>query len=290
MSALAPITVVLVHRNSVESMTLTLNAFRAQTVATQLLVVDNGSDGVGVESSLRSLVEPDTLLAMGRNLGFGPGANVGLRRWLRESAGEWCAIAPHDAIPEPDTLEKILDAVKDRPFVGLVSADVGEPGRPIIEPFLGPIDAPATGTGGFEIADYPHGTLMLVRRRCIEEVGIFDERYFAYCEEAELALRAAATGWQSGLVRHAMVHNPSISTSVERIAYLQHRNTLLMLREHFGRWNAWFRIGMALIQLAVGTVYPPARGLNWSPAGRLKGIRDYILGRYGPPARDVRGD
>lgn len=288
MPCVGPITVVLVHHNSVESIRLTLNAFRDQTVATELLVIDGGSDH-GIEASLRTLVEPDDLIAVGRNIGFGPGANVGLRRWLRESTGEWCAIAPHDALPEPDTLGKILDAVKERPFVGLVSADVGDPGRPIIEPFLGPIDAPATSTGGFELADYPHGTLMLVRRRCIDEVGLFDERYFAYCEEAELALRAAAAGWQSGIVRGAMVHNPGMSINVERVAYLQHRNTLLMLREHFGCWNAWFRIGLALIQLPLGIVYPPARGLHWSPAGRLKGIRDFVRGRYGPPARDVRG-
>ena len=288
MPSVAPITVVLVHRNSVESIRLTLHAFRGQTVATELLVVDSGSEH-DIESSLRSLVEADELIAVGHNVGFGPGANVGLRRWLRESTGEWCAIAPHDALPDPDTLEKILDAVKERPFVGLVSADVGDPGRPIIEPFLGPIDAPATGTGGLEFADYPHGTLMLVRRRCIEEVGLFDERYFAYCEEAELALRARAAGWQSGIVRGAMVHNPGMSTNVERVAYLQHRNTLLMLREHFGRWNAWFRLGMALIQLPIGLVYPRARGLHWSPTGRLKGIRDFVRGHYGPPARDVRG-
>lgn len=289
MPPVAPITVVVVHRNHVDGIAATLEAFRQQTVATQLVVVDNGSEP-GDEAALLDLVKPDALIATGLNLGFGPGANVGLRRWLRESTGEWCAVAPHDAIPEPDTLAKILDAVEGRPFVGLVSADVGDPGRPIIEPFLGPIDAPATSDGGFELADYPHGTLMLVRRRCIEEVGLFDERYFAYCEESELALRAAARGWQSGIVRHARVHNPGIGIGVQRVAYLQHRNTLLMLREHFGRWNAWFRIGLALVELPIGAIYPPARGLHWSPAGRLKGIRDYILGRYGPPALDVRRD
>ena len=32
--------------------------------------------------------------------------------------------------------------------------------------------------------------LLLARRACLAEVGLFDERYFAYCEEADLALRA----------------------------------------------------------------------------------------------------
>ncbi len=286
MSVAAPITVVIVHRNQVESLGETLTAFRRQTVATDVVVVDNGTDREA-QPRLAATVEPDRLITTDLNLGFGPGANVGLRRWLRESSGEWCAIAPHDAIPEEDALAKILAAVHERPFVGLVSADVGDPGRPIIEPFLGPIDAPAAGESGFELTDYPHGTLMLIRRACVLEVGLFDERYFAYCEEAELAVRAGSLGWQSGMVRGARVHNPGMSADVERVAYLQHRNTLLLLREHFGRWNAWFRICMALIQLPVGAVYPPARGLHWSPAGRLKGIRDHLRGRYGPPPRDI---
>ena len=55
----------------------------------------------------------------------------------------------------------------------------------MIDPYLGTIDAPPTVESGFEYSGYPHGTLMLVRRACAEQVGIFDERYFAYCEESE---------------------------------------------------------------------------------------------------------
>ena len=39
---------------------------------------------------------------------------------------------------------------------------------------------------------------MLARRECLADVGLFDERYFAYCEEAELAIRAKQAGWQVG--------------------------------------------------------------------------------------------
>ena len=47
-------------------------------------------------------------------------------------------------------------------------------------------------TEGWEPVDYPHGTLLLARRACLEDVGLFDERYFSYCEEADLGLRARA--------------------------------------------------------------------------------------------------
>ena len=282
----APVSVVVIHRNRADAIERTVASFASQTVPTQIVVVDNGSDADTMQA-LPHLIGPAKLVATGANLGFGPGGNVGIRLWLRTLDTEWLAIAPHDALPDEDTLERMLDELENRPSVGMASADVGDGKVPVIDPFLGTIDAEPTVDEGFEASGYPHGTLMLVRRRCIEEVGLFDERYFAYCEEAELALRAKACGWDCGLIHGATVRNPGMSASIERVAYLQLRNTLLMLREHFGRRHAWFRIVVALIQLPVGMVHPPARGLHWSPSGRVKAIRDYLRGRFGPPPDDV---
>ena len=282
------VTVVLIHRDRADAIERTVTAFRDQTVATRIIVVDNGSTATTV-ASLPDLIGDAELIDAGANLGFGPGGNVGLRRFLVDGVGEWVAIAPHDALPNPDTLEKMLAEVADRPRVGLMSADVGDGKIPVIDPYLGTIEAEPTVEAGFDAADYPHGTLMMCRRGCLDEVGIFDERYFAYCEESELAIRAARAGWTCGVIRGAMVRNPGMSASIERVAYLQHRNTLLMLREHYGRKNAWFRILVALLLIPIGTVHPPSRGLHWSPRGRLKGIRDYLLGRFGPPPDDVGG-
>ncbi len=281
------VSVVVIHRNRPDAIGRTVAAFAEQTVATSVIVVDNGSEPSTVDE-LPDAIGDAELIVTGANLGFGPGGNVGLRRWLRDHTTDWVAIAPHDALPDPDTLERMLAELADRPRVGLASADVGDGAVPVIDPFLGTIEAPPTVDEGYEPSGYPHGTLMLARRACIEEVGLFDERYFAYCEESELALRAADRGWTCGLIRGAMVRNPGMSASIERVAYLQLRNTLLMLREHFGRRHAAFRILVALIQIPMGMVHAPARGLHWSPRGRLLAIRDHLRKRYGPPPADVR--
>ncbi len=280
------VTVVVVHRNRPDSIVQTVQAFLDQTSTAGVVVVDNASSEE-TRSTLAELVAPAAVILADSNLGFGPGANVGIRRWMRSGVGEWVAITPHDSQPSPDTLQLILSEVADRPDVGLVSADVGDGCRPIIDPFLGSIDSQPEVDRGFDRSDYPHGTLMLARRKCLEEIGLFDERYFAYCEEADLGLRAAAAGWQCGVVRGAMVSNPGMTSSIELVAYLQLRNTLLMLREHFGRWNVTFRTLLALLQIPAGMIHRPARGLHWSPRGRFKAIRDHLLGRYGPPPADV---
>ncbi len=278
-----PVPVVVVHHGRPDALGRTVDAFLAQTVPTRVTVVDNASARSPVPLPVTGSGERVEVVSSAVNLGFGPGANVGLRRWLRTGDGEWVVVAPHDARPEPDTLERLLEAVSGQDRVGLVSADVGDGERPLVDPFLGAIGAPQEVAEGFEPGDYPHGTLLMARRSCLVDVGLFDERYFAYCEEADLGLRARRAGWQVGVVRGARVHNPGMSTDVERVAYLQLRNTLLLLTEHFGRRQGTFRLVFALGQLPVGLIYPPARGLHWSPRGRLRGIWDHLRGRYGAP-------
>jgi GT2 family glycosyltransferase len=124
---------------------------------------------------------------------------------------------------------------------------------------------------------------MLVRRQLLDEVGLFDERYFAYCEEADLALRAADAGWETGLVRGAIVVNPDLGTRVSVIDYLQLRNTLLLVREHSGRYHATIRWLLAVGQLVAGLVSPARRGPYWDPRARVQALVDFPRGRYGPP-------
>ena len=131
--------------------------------------------------------------------------------------------------------------------------------------------------------DYPHGTLLLARRACLEEVGLFDERYFSYCEEADLGLRVRDRGWEIGLVRGARVTNPDLSASVAVVDYLQLRNTLLLTREHFGRYAHFIRFTTALLQLVSQTLRPSRRPLVVQARARLLALRDQLRGCYGPP-------
>jgi hypothetical protein len=177
----------------------------------------------------------------------------------------------------------MLDVLAARPRAGLACADYGDGATPVVDPYFGGILAPATVTDGWEPAGHPHGTLLLARAQCLGEIGLFDERYFAYCEEADLGLRARAAGWEVGLIRGAMVRNPDVGSAVAAIDYLQLRNTLLLVREHSGRYHASIRFALALLQLGSGLVAPSRRGPYWSVRGRLTALADYGRGRFGPP-------
>lgn len=296
------VTVVLVHWNQSESCVRSIHAFLASSTPVSIVVVDNGSSPQHV-STLRSCidslaasngVERVRLIETGRNLGFGPGANAGLAVALADAdLGPWLAIAPHDVDPAPDCFELMLEAAAEHPMAGLMCADVGDGMVPAIDPYFGGMTVPAerddaaSVTGGWENVDYPHGTLMMASRHCLEEIGLFDERYFSYCEEAELAIRAARAGFEIGLVRGARVTNTHIGSGVAIVDYLQTRNTLLLVRENSGRYHAFIRLCIALIQVFRGLTNPSTRPLIFDARARMLGIRDFLLRRFGPPPVDV---
>jgi N-acetylglucosaminyl-diphospho-decaprenol L-rhamnosyltransferase len=253
-------------------------------------VVDNAS-GPTARAQLRELAEhapvPIEVVELESNRGFGPAANVGLSRWLDGGRGEWVGLAPHDAQPEPATLRVLIEAAEARPRAGLACADVGAGEMPVFDPYFGGMTVAGPGGSGWLPVDYPHGTLLVARRACLDEVGLFDERYFAYCEETDLGLRARFLGWEVGLVRGALVHNPSMRSGRAVIEYLMNRNTLMLVREHSGRYHAAVRLMLGAGQLAIGMLPGTTHRFDFSARGRLWGMADFVRGRSGPPPREL---
>jgi N-acetylglucosaminyl-diphospho-decaprenol L-rhamnosyltransferase len=285
--------VVILHWNRPERCLGTVGRFLEQTVpgGVRVVVVDNGSELGALAAVRKGLPAGVELVELPRNRGFGPGANAGYRHVLAHpdlTDAPWIGLAPHDAEPAPGCLARMLEVVGERPRAGLACADFGDGATPVVDPYFGGILAPATVTDGWEPAGHPHGTLMLVRRAVLEEVGLFDERYFAYCEEADLALRAAAMGWETGLIRGAIVVNPDLGTRVSVIDYLQLRNTMLLVREHSGRYHAAIRGLLAVGQLLAGLAVPARRGPYWDPRARVRALVDHARGRYGAPPLSVQ--
>lgn len=275
----APIPVVVIHRNRPERLTATVAALRAQTVPVRIILVDSGSTPEAHAAALALLPDDTEVVRMGGNGGFGPSANAGWRAFLANDDSDWVGLCPHDALPAPDAIERIMREVADRPLAGLACGDFGDGTTPVVDPYFGGIQVPATVDEGWDPAGYPHGTLLFARRGLLEDVGLFDERYFAYCEEADLGLRSHAAGWEVGLVRGARVHNPDMSNAMPAVDYLMVRNTLLLVRQHSGRYKAFIRFVMASYQLVTERRTNPYHDTR----ARLLALRDFLLGRTGAP-------
>lgn len=284
--------VVVLHWNRAERCVATVARLLAQDVpgGVRVVVVDNGSTAEALATVRDGIPDGVELVALHDNRGFGPGANAGFRHVLRnrhDGDSDWIGLAPHDAEPAAGCLARMLTVAAQQPRAGLVSADLGDGATPVFDPYFGGILTEATVGDGWEPAGHPHGTLLLAHRRLLEDVGLFDERYFAYCEEADLALRAKAHGWETGLIRGAIVVNPDLGTRTAVIDYLQLRNTMLLVREHSGRYHATIRGILAVGQLLAGLVSPARRGPYFDPRARVRALVDHARGRYGPPPASV---
>ena len=284
------VTIVIVHWNDPQRCETALGALEQCEPVRSVVVVDNGSTAANRET-LTDVVQRSPLsievLWTGQNLGFGPGANRGLEHWLETGGGEWVGLMPHDALVSPTCLRTMLDVLGDHPQAGLACADVGDGSTPVIDPYLGGLVAPSSVEAGWESAAYPHGTLLLARRQCLADVGLFDERYFAYVEEAELGLRVRARGWDIGIVRGAMVRNPFMGPGQAARDYLQQRNTMLLVREHFGWRQGAFRTMATLWQLIAGLIRPAKRPDMYVARARWMALRDHLRGTYGPPPQTL---
>ena len=305
-----PLRVVLVHWNQVQACIETIDRFLNREVPVRITVVDNGSRPEALEDLRRAVQDRQSqvgLIEVGANAGFGPGANVGLREFLADPEdGEWVVLAPHDVDPFPGCLAAMLVEAQAQPMAGLMCADVGDGMIPVIDPYFGGMVVPAThvlssaahggaahggdahgGAAHWEDAAFPHGTLMMLRRDCLAEIGLFDERFFSYCEEADLALRARAAGWSIGLIRGARVQNIHIGSGLAVVDYLQTRNTLLLVQEMSGNYHAFIRAWFTIVQTLRGIQKPSTRPIIFDARARVMGLRDFVLRRFGPPPSSI---
>jgi GT2 family glycosyltransferase len=268
-----------VHWKNPEALERTLAALERQTVPLRITVVDNASPpdqaarvGPGVE-----------LVCSDHNQGYGPALNRMLARWLSRPGGRYAVICPHDALPRPDCVERILNAMQERPRAGLSCAEFGSATLPGYTLLRGYDLYPAPRGTGFCPVEYPNGTLFVVARDCLEEIGLFDERYFAYGEECDLGRRALAAGWEVGQVWGAVVENPGRVASSRTVWYLNLRNGLLASFQRDGLPAALVR---SVITLGRGALHA-ARGE--SGAGippfsvRARAVSDFWRRRFGPP-------
>ncbi|MEY2448729.1 MAG: hypothetical protein QOH79_2205 [Acidimicrobiaceae bacterium] len=139
---------------------------------------------------------------------------------------------------------------------------------------------------------------VLLRREYLERVGLFDESFFLYYEDTDLAWRGRAQGWRYQYVPASVVRHLHAASTGEGTAVFQHyveRNRLLMLLKN-APWsllsNAVYRYLRMVASFTVRLVILPlARGRRPNPTipvRRMRSFTDFL--RRAPGAlRERRG-
>lgn len=280
-SDIDPVTAFVVHWNNPHACLAVVRALREQCPNLRAIILDNDSRPAARET-LQGSAEAE-LVRLERNHGWGPALNIGLHKWLEHGRGEFCLIAAHDAAPARDCVPLLLETMRNHPDIGIACPQYSDATVPSFTALHGVklhVDLPKNRAVP-QFVPVPHGTLMAVRRECLREIGLFDERYFAYGDEHELGARANKRGWKVALVWGAIADNPATSTPSAWRSYLFVRNSLLLVRDYFGGGAAFRR---ALV-IALRTLRSPRDDqFAFSRRARWRGLRDYFAGRFGAPS------
>jgi GT2 family glycosyltransferase len=183
------------------------------------------------------------LIRPGGNAGFGGAFNAA----FRVTDAPFLATVNDDAVADPNWLEALLSVMEARPDVGMCAPCVLLHGEDRIDSAAMLICADGTSkqrghgesAGGFKCPEevlLPSGAAAIYRRAMLEEIGLFDESFFLYCEDTDLGLRARWAGWKclyvpQAVVEHRYSHSAGRASSLK--AYLVERNRISVALKNF---------------------------------------------------------
>ncbi|MBI5087204.1 MAG: glycosyltransferase family 2 protein [Acidobacteria bacterium] len=212
-----------------------LASLEAQTEpAVQVVVVDNS--GCGAIHRLGAAKYRFRLIENRANLGFGAAVNQGFRQF----PSPYMAVLNDDAVAHPECFSRLADALELDPTSGMAAPCITLAGTGLLDSagMLISRDGSSKQRGHMEpVARHdepgdallPSGCAALYRRTMLDEIGLFDEDFFLYCEDTDLGLRARWAGWRCLYVPGARVehhYSRSAGTASERKAWYVERNRL----------------------------------------------------------------
>ena len=221
--------------------TLTADETLAECLASLDRQTFSDFEVIVVDNSGRCAVQPQDrarVIANKANKGFGAAVNQA----FRESKSPFIAVLNDDAIAEPRWLEALLAAVEARPDVGMCASQVllAGDGRLDSAGMLLCLDGSSKQRGHLESPEafsrrqealLPSGSAAFYRREMLEEIGLFDEAFFLYCEDTDLGLRARWAAWEclyvpDAVVEHHYSHSAGPASALK--AYYVERNRLFL--------------------------------------------------------------
>jgi GT2 family glycosyltransferase len=231
--------VIIPNWNGVKFLPACLNSLRAQTYRhVEVLVVDNASSDESVSLIQRDYPEV-RLIALTENRGFTGAVNAG----IAQAKGSLVALLNQDAEADPRWLEEMAYAADAHPEAGAIACKImlfdqrdrfhsaGDNYR---------LDGIPINRGVWQKDEGQYddktevfaacGGAAAYRRRVLDEVGWFDESFFMYCDDIDLAWRQQLAGWHTVFAPRAIVfHYLSASGGGVTASYYTGRNTIYVI-------------------------------------------------------------
>ena len=208
----------------------------------EVILVDNASADQSLHW-VRTHHPEVRVLSLNANLGFAAGNNCG----FQIARGSYVGLLNNDAAAAPDWIEKLVLAAEQHPNYGMFGSKIllrDAPDRVDKAGHLMYWDGQNKGRGSGELDGrefdqpgeifFPDGCAALYRRTLLEDVGGFDEKFFAYGDDADLGIRARLRGWKAYYVPQAKVWHCHSATagaySPQKIFWVERNRFWLALK------------------------------------------------------------
>ena len=214
------VSIVIVTWNGRQYLDPCLRAAEAQQgISTEIIVVDNGSTD-GSAEFVRTTFPHVRVIGLTQNRGFAGGNNVG----AQEARGEYVAFLNNDTVAEETWLRALRAGIELTAGFALVTSRIVYMHNPGVIDSAG--DGLFRGGGAFkrhhgEAADRAGGTTevfgvcgaaCLMPKAVFDELGGFDDQFFASHEDVDLSYRARLRGYRCRYVSDATVRHHGSAT------------------------------------------------------------------------------
>ena len=280
----------------------------------EIVVLDNASDDGSVDA-VRKRFPQARVIAQPFRAGFGANHNA----VLRSTSSEYALVLNEDTQVRSGTVEHLVGYLDANPKVAVAG--------PLIRDFAGheqgsawqlmtiPVQLTWALTLGRKGAVASHGEkpkrvdavaagATLYRRRALEEAGLFDEAYFMFGEEADLARRLKRIGLETHYVPTAEILHHGQQTTAHvperQINEFWRSLDIYLARYHSPfsarvlRWLTGLGYALAVIAAGVGTRLPsrlrPVAAGSWNPRVYRLHVRNAFLGNRDPGLRELAED
>ena len=289
MTAAPPdVSIVLVNWNACEMTTTAIRSIQREThgASCEIIVIDNGSTRDQSARDLPARFADITFIANTENLGFGAASNQGLSR----ARGRYALLLNTDTVQTEDAIGAAVAYMDAHQKVGALGIlhrnnDAVHSPQPSTFGFPRPwseITAllglrqslPARPADAERDVDWACGSFLLIRRACLDAVGLFDERFFVYDEDIDWCRRAWQAGWA---VRFwpgvSMIHLGSASQPfITDKTFMHFRSHLSYIRKHHSWLLAALYYLVMVGRLTLATLW---QSLKWiSGRARFADVRE----------------
>ena len=237
------VSVIIVNFNGKRFLQDCLSSILKQThTPFEVILVDNASHD-GSVGFIQEHFPQVRIFIQKENLGFAGGSNAG----IREARGEFILTLNNDTIVPPDFISEIIKPMIPDPSVGMCASKMVFPdGRINSTAICISRSGAAWDRGGGEQDHGQYDTseevfgpcagAALYRRSMLDEIGLFDEDFFLFMEDVDLAFRARLAGWKCWYVPTARVvhfHGGTANAGSDAAIYYGNRNILWYVVKNF---------------------------------------------------------